>query len=82
MKVELTSSLEKIVTEKLEAGLYSSPEAVVGDALRQMEARHHAEMLKVEQLREMVNEGRRDFAEGRSRTFETAEDLAEFIHDL
>ena len=82
MKIELSPALEKLVQEKVDAGLYSGPEDVVGEALRLLDNRDRDEELKLERLRGIVEAADRSLAEGKGISFATEEELARFVESL
>jgi putative addiction module CopG family antidote len=82
MKVELTASLEKMVREKVDAGLYRDPAEVIADALQQMRDRDERERLKAARLLQAIDEGLKDIAEGRYETFNSREELETFLKAL
>jgi antitoxin ParD1/3/4 len=57
MDISLTSQLEKVVKEKVESGLYSSPSEVVGEALRLLDDHDRLQQIKLERLRNDIQEG-------------------------
>lgn len=57
MNVTLTPELERIVTEKVDAGEYDSPDAVVHAALALLLDREKAREAKLDALRAKVAEG-------------------------
>jgi antitoxin ParD1/3/4 len=82
MKIELSPALEKMVQEKVDAGLYSGPEVVVGEALRLLDSRDRDEELKLQRLRDIVESADRNLAEGKGISFETEQELARFVENL
>ena len=57
MDISLTSQLEKVVREKVASGLYNSPSEVVGEALRLLDDHHRLRQIKLERLRNDIQEG-------------------------
>lgn len=82
MKIELSPALEKMVQEQVDAGFYSKPEDVVGDALRLLQSRRLDDEFKLQRLREMVETARRSCEEGKGISFETDDELARFVETL
>ncbi len=76
MNVTLTPELERIVTEKVDAGEYDSPDAVVHAALALLLEREVAREAKLDALRAKVAEGIADIDAGRISTA-TADDIIE-----
>lgn len=82
MKIELPAALEKMVREKVDAGLYDDELAVISDALAQMQDRDKTERAKAKWLIEAVDQGLQDVAEGRYEVVETDEELKAFFEKL
>ena len=82
MKIVLSTKLEKLVREKIDAGLYSEPSEVILAALEQMHERDEKQRIKAVRLLQALDEGLKDIAEGRFETFETPEDLERFFKTL
>lgn len=57
MDISLTSQLEKVVKEKVASGLYNSASEVVGEALRLLDDHDRLQQIKLERLRNDVQEG-------------------------
>ena len=68
MNVSLTPELERLVTEKVESGLYQTASEVVREALRLLKERDHAR----ERLRADVQAGFDELARGEGRTYDKA----------
>jgi antitoxin ParD1/3/4 len=57
MNVNLTPQLESLVKQKVATGLYNSASEVVREALRLMEQQDRMRAIKLEQLRQDIQEG-------------------------
>ena len=57
MDISLTSQLEKVVKEKVASGLYNSASEVVGEALRLLDDYDRLQQIKLERLRNDIQEG-------------------------
>ena len=57
MDISLSSQLEKVVKEKVASGLYNSPSEVVGEALRLLDDHDRLQQIKLERLRNDIQEG-------------------------
>ncbi len=57
MDISLTSQLEKVVREKVASGLYNSASEVVGEALRLLDDHDRLQQIKLERLRNDLQEG-------------------------
>jgi antitoxin ParD1/3/4 len=57
MDISLTSQLEKVVREKVASGLYHSASEVVGEALRLLDDHDRLQQIKLERLRNDIQEG-------------------------
>jgi antitoxin ParD1/3/4 len=57
MNVNLTPEMEKIVSGKVESGMYNSASEVVREALRLMNERDELKRLRLENLRAEINRG-------------------------
>jgi antitoxin ParD1/3/4 len=82
MKIELTPDLEKMVREKVDAGLYDAPADVVADALTLLDAQQKAEQRKLARLRKAIARGEADVLAGRMTTLETREELEALFRGL
>lgn len=82
MKIEIKPQFEKLIRDKIEAGLYSAPEEVVEDALTLMKERGRIDALKLQRLREAIEEGEADLRAGRYTVLETEADLDAFFAKL
>ncbi len=67
MNVSLTPELEKIVSGKVESGLYNSASEVVRAGLRLLEERDQLREMKLEALRSEIKKGVDDLEAGRVR---------------
>ena len=82
MRVELTPELEKMVREKVDAGLYSGPDEVIAEALQLLSRRDQGERRKLSRLRSAIATGEADIRAGRYTVIETREELEAFFADL
>ncbi|KGO32630.1 MAG: type II toxin-antitoxin system ParD family antitoxin [Desulfoprunum sp.] len=57
MNVNLTPQLESLIKQKVDSGLYNSASEVVREALRLMEQRDRVRAIKLEQLRQDIDDG-------------------------
>ncbi len=57
MNVNLSPQLEELVRSKVDSGLYTSASEVVREALRMMEEQDRVKAVKLEQLRQDIQEG-------------------------
>ena len=65
MNVSLTPELEKIITFKVQSGLYNSASEVVREGIRLLQQRDEMRQMKLEVLRRDIEEGVRASEEGR-----------------
>jgi antitoxin ParD1/3/4 len=65
MNVSLTPELEKIVSFKVESGLYNSASEVVREGLRLLQQRDEMREMKLAALREEIQKGVDDLETGR-----------------
>ena len=82
MDVTIPKSLEALVRRKVDEGLYSTEEEVVGDALRLMQARDEAAQIKRARLRDAIERGYADIAAGRVTRLENDDQVDAFFADL
>jgi antitoxin ParD1/3/4 len=57
ININLTPQLEEMVRQKVSGGLYNSASEVVREALRLMEAQDRFQAVKLEQLRQDIQDG-------------------------
>lgn len=57
MNVNLSPQLEELVRSKVDSGLYTSASEVVREALRMMEEQDRIKAVKLDQLRQDIQEG-------------------------
>jgi len=57
MDISLTSQLEKVVKEKVASGMYHSASEVVGEALRLLDDHDRLQQIKLERLRNDIQDG-------------------------
>lgn len=65
MNVSLTPELEKIVSFKVESGLYNSASEVVREGIRLLQQRDQMREMKLEALRTEIQKGLDDLETGR-----------------
>ena len=82
MKIELTPDLEKMVRDKVDAGLYDAPADVIADALKLLDERQRGDQRKLARLRSLIAEGEADVRAGHVTVVETREELEAFFRDL
>jgi len=75
-------SLEALVRRKVDEGLYSTEEEVVGDALRLMQARDEASQIKRARLQDAIERGYADIAAGRVTRLENDDQVDAFFAEL
>lgn len=71
MNVSLTPELERIVNFKVKSGLYNSASEVVREGLRLLNERDEFRRVKLEALRQEIEEGVKASEEGRVRDGQT-----------
>jgi len=76
MNVSLTPELERVVTFKVETGLYNSASEVVREGLRLLQQRDEMREMKLQALRKEIQKGIDDLEAGRAR--DGGEVMAEF----
>jgi len=76
MNVSLTPELETLVNEKVKSGNYNSASEVVREALRLLKEQDELRRIRRENVRREVMKGVTDIREGRYRTYESGEQLA------
>jgi antitoxin ParD1/3/4 len=62
--INLTDYFDRFITENVESGRYKNASEVVRDALRALQHRHLEDELKLERLREAIDEGAEDIKRG------------------
>lgn len=77
MNVSLTPELEKIVTDLVEQGLYSSNSEVIREAIRLLHARDERRKAALEELKREIDVGVEDVLAGRSHPATLEEILAD-----
>ena len=82
MDVTIPKSLEALVRRKVDEGLYSTEEEVVGEALRLMQARDEATQIKRARLQDAIERGYADIAAGRVTRLENDDQVDAFFADL
>ena len=76
MSVDLALDLESLVREKVESGLYRSPDDVLREALRLLEDRDRLRAIRLEELRKEIAIGIDQADRGESAPFDAKETLA------
>ena len=79
MNVSLTPELESLVNEKVKSGNYNSASEVVREALRLLKEQDELKRIRRDELRREVMKGVTDIREGRFRTYESGDELANEI---
>ena len=79
MNITLSPELENLVNEQVKSGLYNSPSEVVRDGLLLLKEQAQLKQLRREELRREVQKGIDDIREGRYKTYNSAEELAEDV---
>ena len=81
MNVSLTTELEGFVKSLVEKGDYYSASEVVRDGLRLVKEQEEIRNIRREELRKEVMKGVEDIRSGRSKTFNSSEELFKEITD-
>lgn len=79
MNVSLTPELETLVNDKVKSGNYNSASEVVREALRLLKEQDELKRIRREEMRREVMKGVTDVREGRFRTYESSNELAQEI---
>ena len=79
MNVSLTPELEKIVTDKVATGRYTSASEVIREALRLMEEMDALRQRQLETLRQEIQKGSDALKRGDSKTYASAKEWGESI---
>jgi antitoxin ParD1/3/4 len=77
MNVSLTPELERLVSEKVESGLYGSASEVVREALRLLHESQTFRQIRLEEVRREIGAGTRQARQGRVRPFSVNDIRAE-----
>jgi antitoxin ParD1/3/4 len=79
MQITLPAELEKLVNEKIESGSYDTPIQVLRDGLRLLNEQDQIREIRREELRREIQKGIDDIREGRSKRYDSAEELVDDI---
>lgn len=79
MNITLTPELENLINEKMKSGKYDSPGEVIRESLRLLKEHEELKKIYLEELRREVQKGIDDMREGRFKTYNSTEELAEEI---
>ncbi len=79
MNISLTPELEKLVTDKVESGLYNSASEVVREGLRLLRDHDELRRIRQEELRKEVRLGVEQIRNGQYLEFDSAEELADSV---
>jgi antitoxin ParD1/3/4 len=79
MNITLPPELENLINEKVKSGKYDSPGEVIREGLRLLKEQDELKRIRVEELRREVQKGIDDMREGRFKTYNSTEELAEEI---
>ncbi len=79
MNITLSPELENLVNEQVKSGLYDSPSEVVRDGLLLLKEKAQLKELRREELRREVQKGIDDIREGRFKSYNSVEELAEDV---
>ncbi len=82
VNVVIPKSLQELIRQKISDGHYSNEEEVVADALRLMQARDAAVEIKRARLKDAIDRGYDDVADGKIVTLDTDDDIDAFFGDL
>ena len=81
--ISITEELDAMIKAKVATGMYNNDSEVVREALRFMHTHEQwIYQVKLEKLREMAAEGRRDIAEGRFSDIGTPEQRSAVFDDI
>ena len=81
-KVEVTERQDKMIETLVRSGRYQDADDVIRTGLRLVEAHEAEQALRLKALREGVQVGLDDLAEGRSLDFDSLEDLQAHLATL
>jgi len=70
MNVSLTPKLESYVKQKVTAGMYNSASEVIREALRLLEERDALQVVKLEALRQDINQGLESLDNGKGKSLD------------
>lgn len=79
MNISLTPDLEAIINEQIKSGLYNSPNEVIRESLRLLKEQDELKRLRREELRKEIMKGVEDMKEGRYKTYNSGEEIANEI---
>jgi antitoxin ParD1/3/4 len=79
MNITLTPELENLINEKVKSGKYDSPAEVIREGLHLLKEHEELKKILLEELRSEVQKGIDDMREGRFKTYNSTEELAEEI---
>lgn len=79
MNVSLTPELEKLVSQKVKSGRYTTASEVVREALRLLDDYDRLREIRREELRREIQKGVDDIKEGRYTTYNSGEEIAEAV---
>lgn len=83
MNITLTQELEELIDEKIKSGLYHSPTEIVSEALHLLKERDLLREIRRAELRKEIQKGIDDIREGRYRTYDAGDDIAnELINEF
>jgi antitoxin ParD1/3/4 len=79
MNITLTPELENLINEKVKSGKYDSPGEVIREGLSLLKEHEELKKIYLEKLRGEVQKGIDDMREGRFKTYNSTEELADEI---
>jgi antitoxin ParD1/3/4 len=79
MEITLTPELENLINEELQTGNYFSPSDVLRESLLYLRASRIPREVRRENLRREVQKGIDEIRSGKSRTYNSAEEMMEDI---
>ena len=82
MEITIPKSLEALVRRKVEDGHYSTEDEVVADALRLMQARDEVAEIKRARLKDAIDRGYEDAANGKVIRLKSDDQIDAFFADL
>ncbi|MGH7060001.1 MAG: type II toxin-antitoxin system ParD family antitoxin [Stellaceae bacterium] len=80
--VVLTQHHEDVIKALVDSGRYQNASEVLRDGLRLVEAREQRAAAQLSALQEAASIGIADLDQGRYTQFDSADDLADYLHEL
>ncbi len=79
MNITITGELEELINEQLKSGAFDSPNQVIREGLRLLREQNQLREIRREELRREIQKGIDDVREGRYKTYNSGEELAEDV---